>query len=217
MSAPHKRSRLVSVIIVLALVGGAAIAAYSSATSPESHSDGASLVGSTDGSGSASESSSTDPDIDAENETDNATGNDIPSGAFAATVTYVHDGDTLYLDNGSAEELKVRLIGLDTPELASQQRPDAEECYGVEARELLRDFLPEGTDVWALEDREPEDRYGRSLLYVYLQDGTLVNLAMVELGAAEALKVGLNDRFWPELRNAEDDAYAAKLGMWGSC
>jgi micrococcal nuclease len=140
----------------------------------------------------------------------------IPSGAFEATVAYVHDGDTLYLDTRSTE-LKVRLIGIDTPELASQQRPDAEECYGVEARELLRDFLPEGTEVWALEDQEPEDRFGRSLLYVYLDDGTFVNLAMIELGAAEAIKVGLNDRYWPELRDAEVEANAAGLGMWGSC
>ncbi|MGV8859251.1 thermonuclease family protein [Rhodoglobus sp.] len=140
----------------------------------------------------------------------------IPSNAFAATVNYVHDGDTLYLDDGSTE-LKVRLIGIDTPELDSKQNPDAGECYGEEARELLRDFLPEGTPVWASEDREPEDRYGRSLLYVYLDDGTFVNLAMIELGAAQALKVGLNDRYWPELRAAEDDARSAGLGMWGRC
>ncbi|WP_210403805.1 thermonuclease family protein [Salinibacterium sp. UTAS2018] len=216
MSAPQKRTRLVGVIIVLALVGGAAAAAYSGATSPGATSDGASLVGSAESSGSASEAPTTSATDTAASEAEATSGNDIPSGAFAATVNYVHDGDTLYLDDGT-EELKVRMIGLDTPELASQQQPDAEECYGIEARDLLRDFLPEGTDVWALEDREPEDRYGRSLLYVYLQDGTLVNLAMVELGAAEALKVGLNDRFWPELRDAEDDAYAAKLGMWGAC
>ncbi|EPR75248.1 thermonuclease [Leifsonia rubra CMS 76R] len=141
---------------------------------------------------------------------------DIPDDAFPATVTYVHDGDTLYLDNGSTE-LTVRLIGIDTPELDSAQQPDAGECYGGEARDLLRDFLPEGTAVWAVEDREPEDRYERSLLYVYLGDGTFVNLAMIELGAAEALKVGLNDRFWPALQSAEDEAFAAQLGRWGQC
>lgn len=216
MSASHKRSRLLGVIIVLALVGGAAVAAYSGATAPESASNSAPPVGSSDGSDSAADSTPTEPDDGDPDEAENVIDGGIPSDAFAATVTYVHDGDTLYLDAG-AGELKVRLIGLDTPELSSQQQPNAEECYGVEARELLRDFLPEGTAVWALEDREPEDQYGRSLLYVYLQDGTLVNLAMVELGAAEALKIGLNDRFWPELRDAEDDAYVAKLGMWGSC
>lgn len=164
---------------------------------------------------SQASSSTLDSSSATESDLDSST-NRIPSGAFEATVTYVHDGDTLYLDTGETE-LKVRLIGIDTPELASQQQPDAEECYGAEARELLRDFLPENTNVWALEDREPEDRYGRSLLYVYLRDGTFVNLAMVELGAAEALKVGLNDRYWPQLRDAEDDAFASQLGMWGSC
>lgn len=216
MSAAKKHPRLVGLLIVAALVGAVALTAYARDTLPQFTPDKAEIAGTAPDSESGSPSSSTSaedaPAISAEDPNNRS----IPADAFAATVTYVHDGDTLYLDDGTAE-LKVRMIGLDTPELASQQRPDAEECYGVEARELLRDFLPEGTDVWALHDREPEDRYGRSLLYVYLQDGTLVNLAMVELGAAEALKVGLNDRFWPELRNAEDDAYAAKLGMWGAC
>lgn len=212
MADPRKRPRILGTAIAVALVGVVAVVIYSGASVPG--------FGPTDSGSPSSLATSADSNSDDQNGVDesaaDSTASGIPSGAFEAIVNYVHDGDTLYLDNGNTE-LKVRLIGIDTPELDSQQSPNAGECYGEEARELLRDFLPEGTQVWALEDREPEDRYGRSLLYVYLDDGTFVNLAMIELGAAEALKVGLNDRFWPELRDAEDEAYASGLGMWGSC
>lgn len=131
----------------------------------------------------------------------------IPNGAFQATVTYVHDGDTLYLDDE-----KVRLIGIDTPEVGEYA-----ECYGDEARELLRDLLPEGERVWALEDRDPADHYDRWLLYVFTSDGIFVNLEMVDLGAADAIRVGDNDAYWPQLRDAERAARNADLGMWGAC
>ncbi|GAA1224332.1 thermonuclease family protein [Rhodoglobus aureus] len=208
----RKRPRILGTAIAVALVGVVAVAVYSGGSVP--------------GFGPAESGSPSPPDTSADASLDGqdgmgdsageSTASGIPSDAFAATVNYVHDGDTLYLDNGSAE-LKVRLIGIDTPELDSRQNPNAGECYGEEAREILRDFLPESTLVWALEDREPEDRYGRSLLYLYLDDGTFVNLAMIELGAATSLKIGLNDRYWPTLRDAQDDTQTAGLGMWGRC
>jgi micrococcal nuclease len=212
MAGHPNRSYIVGTAVAGVLLGALAIAVHS----------GASLTGSlTSGTGSPS-TPATSPGPSTGEATDprGAPANDhsggIPVRAFAATVTYVHDGDTLFLEIANTE-LKVRLIGIDTPELASTQRPDASECYGEESRELLRDFLPEGTEVWAIGDREPEDRYGRSLLYVFLHDGTFVNLAMIELGAAHALEVGINDQFWPELRSAEAEASAAQLGMWARC
>jgi micrococcal nuclease len=212
VAVQRKRPRIVGTAIAAGLVGAVAIAIYSGVSAPGF---GPTSSASPNSSETSADSSSEVPHDGSDSSADSGSFG-IPSGTFPATVTYVHDGDTLYLDTGSAE-LKVRLIGIDTPELDSQQNRSAGECYGEEARELLRDFLPEGTQVSALEDREPEDRYGRSLLYVYLDDGTFVNLAMVQLGAATSLKIGLNNRFWPELRDAEDDAYTAGLGMWGRC
>lgn|GEM_PF-2303815 len=211
MASQRKNSRTVGTVIVVVLLAVIAIALYNGTDIP-----GLSATSSNTTSTSQPSEQATEPSPTSNNDPAESATNEIPSGTFAATVNYVHDGDTLYLYDGS-QELKVRLIGIDTPELDSEQRPEAGECYGEQARELLRDFLPEGTRVLALEDREPQDHYGRSLLYVYLPDGTFVNLAMIELGAAEALKVGLNDRFWPQLRAAEDDAFAAKVGMWGAC
>jgi micrococcal nuclease len=132
----------------------------------------------------------------------------IPSAATPATVEYVHDGDTLFLDDGR----KVRLLGIDTPEVGEHA-----ECYGDEATALLRSLLPEGSSVRVLADVQPLDQYGRSLLFVYRDDATLVNLAMLESGAAEAVVLEPNVLFAERLRAAEDDARAAGLGLWGAC
>jgi micrococcal nuclease len=140
----------------------------------------------------------------------------IPEGATEATVAHVHDGDTLFLDGfDGASETKVRLIGIDSPEIADDDT--AQECYGPEATAELRKLLPDGTTVWALHDRETHDQYGRELLYLYTADGVLVNRAMVIAGAAVAIRVGENDRYWTDLQAAELDARTAGAGMWAVC
>jgi micrococcal nuclease len=132
----------------------------------------------------------------------------IPAAASSATVEYVHDGDTLFLADGT----KVRLLGIDTPEVG-----DNLECYGDEATSLLRSLLPEGTAVSVLADVQPLDQYGRSLLFIYTADGELVNLTLIEQGAAEAVVLPPNLLFSDELEAAEDAARAAGTGMWGAC
>jgi micrococcal nuclease len=136
----------------------------------------------------------------------------MPASATPATVNYVHDGDTLFLSVPSNDNLKVRLIGIDTPEVG-----DNLECYGDEATALLRSLLPEGTQVMVAPDRDPLDQYGRSLLYVFTSDGASVNLAMVASGAAEAVRIGQNDAYWSQLTDAESLARSSAAGMWGAC
>lgn len=132
----------------------------------------------------------------------------LPAGATSAVVEYVHDGDTLFLEDGR----KVRLLGINTPEIG-----DAEECWGQHAASELRGLLPEGQTVWVLEDVEPLDQYGRSLLFVFLPDGTNVNVEMVRVGAAEIEQYSPNWLYTDELHAAEDAAYADRVGLWGQC
>lgn len=131
-----------------------------------------------------------------------------PGTATPATIEYVHDGDTLFLTDGT----KVRLLGIDTPEIGENL-----ECYGDEATALLRSMLPEGTEVSVLADVEPLDEFGRSLLFVYTEGGQLVNLTLIERGAAEAVVLEPNLLFADELEAAEDAAQSAGIGMWGAC
>ncbi|MEP6479651.1 MAG: thermonuclease family protein [Rhodoglobus sp.] len=132
----------------------------------------------------------------------------IPDAATEATIEYVHDGDTLFLTDGR----KVRLLDIDTPEIG-----DHLECYGTEATDLLRQLLPEGTHVWVLAEVQPLDKYGRSLLHVFTDAGTLVNLVMVERGAAESVILAPNVLYESQFEAAEDSAQSLGVGMWSAC
>ncbi len=141
---------------------------------------------------------------------------DIPAGALRMEVVDITDGDTLRLrtdETGgpvpAGETLDVRLIGIDTPEVY----PDYE-CYGDEAEAELTRLA--GDAVYVTDDRDLEDDYGRTLLYLWAEDGTFINLALVEGGFAEAIRVLPNDAFYDELRAAEDAAARDGIGMW-SC
>ena len=142
-----------------------------------------------------------------------------PSEAVPMTVEHVHDGDTLFLraDQPNAlvattDAVKVRLLGIDTPEVG-----DRAECFGDQATAQLRTLLPDGSRTWITADQDPVDQYGRSLFYLWTEDGRFVNYELVAAGAAESLMIAPNDAHYPLLRAAEDAAAAAGTGMWGAC
>lgn len=142
-----------------------------------------------------------------------------PSDAFAITVEYVIDGDTVKARAQDAtavmpdaETVSVRLIGIDTPETY----PD-EECWGPEATRMLRELAPEGSTLWAAPDAEWHDRYGRVLLYLWTPDGVFVNHELVETGAAEALRVEPNDAHAGLFAEAQESARSAGAGQWTAC
>jgi micrococcal nuclease len=142
-----------------------------------------------------------------------------PADAFAMTVEYVIDGDTVkarvFEPNDvlpSTEQVSVRLIGIDTPEV----HPDTE-CWGVEASASLSAMLPEGSTVWAAPDQEWRDRYDRALLYLWAEDGRFLNLELVRAGDAEALVVEPNDAHRALFAAAEASARAEGIGQWGAC
>jgi len=141
---------------------------------------------------------------------------DIPAGALEMEVVDITDGDTLRLrtdETGGPVEagvtLNVRLIGIDTPEVYPVY-----ECFGDEAEAELTRLA--GDRVYVTDDEDIDDDYGRTLLYLWAEDGTFINLALVEGGFAEAIRVAPNDAFYDDLRAAEDRAADADLGMW-SC
>lgn len=139
-----------------------------------------------------------------------------PSEATLSHVAFVHDGDTLFLQpegtRSRDDQIKVRLIGVDTPEVGEYG-----ECFGAEARDYLRGVLPQGTAVWVMPDREEFDQYGRSLLYLWTMDDRSVNLDLVTKGYASALNIAPSNSYWKQFDAAEDAAYKAGAGLWGSC
>lgn len=141
-------------------------------------------------------------------------GSDGP--ADQGKVTKLTDGDTLRVRlNGGAEE-KVRLIGIDTPEVHGQG--GLRECFGKEASAELARLVPVGTTVRLEIDAEPRDRYGRLLAYLYrVSDDLHVNLEMAERGFAAALTIPPNVAFADAFVEAAAAARDADRGLWSAC
>lgn len=128
------------------------------------------------------------------------------------TVSNVIDGDTIDVEN-DAGITRVRLIGIDTPEIA--HGGVSEECAAAAAREYLLERL-EGQQIVLSTDptQDETDRYGRKLRYVWDANGRLVNLEMVNTGYARVYVYRTLYRFYSEFAWAEYRAKAQRLGVW---
>ena len=125
-------------------------------------------------------------------------------------VTRVVDGDTVVIDTGD----KVRYIGIDTPETVSPTKPV--QCFGKEAS-AFNTQLVGGKLVRLEKDISERDKYGRLLRFVYLEDGTDVNLVLVQNGYAHAATFPPDVRRASEFLVAEREARTAHRGLWSSC
>lgn len=131
-------------------------------------------------------------------------------------VDYVVDGDTFYCTpDGTAESLKVRMIGIDTPEIAHD---DAAECYGNQAWAYTGDVLA-GRLAWLTFDEELYDDYDRALAYVFRDDSDagFVNRHLARQGYATPLTIRPNDSFESEIEADAQAAASEGLGLWSAC
>jgi micrococcal nuclease len=122
-------------------------------------------------------------------------------------VIDVTDGDTIELSTIG----KTRLIGIDTPEVYG-----GAECYGAAASRFTKSVLPPGRRVRYRVGVEEHDRYGRTLAYVWLRDGTFVNELLAERGYASPLTIPPNDDYARVFLRAARRARQASRGLWSS-
>ena len=120
----------------------------------------------------------------------------------ACTVAKVSDGDSIRCADGA----RVRLIGIDAPEL--DQEP-----FGRRAREALVRRVPPGTEVRLELDVQPRDQYGRWLAYVWRGD-LLVNEEQAAEGFATTITVPPNVRYAERFRKAVARARDRNAGLW---
>ena len=128
------------------------------------------------------------------------------------SVVKVVDGDTFWVDDGSEDGLKVRLIGVDAPETRKSSRKDVG-YYGKESKQYLEQMIA-GKEVRLEYDVDTKDRYGRTLAYVYLHDGTFVNAELLRNGFAMVLTVPPNVRFADEFLDLQSEAREENRGLW---
>jgi endonuclease YncB( thermonuclease family) len=141
----------------------------------------------------------------------------LPAGLPSAVVARVVDGDTVDVTL-DGQTIRVRLIGIDTPEIVDPRKPV--ECFGREASARAHELL-DGQVVF-LEDDPSQgdvDRYGRALRYVWLADGRLINLEMVAQGYAFACTYDQPYTYQAQFKQAERDAREQQRGLWapGAC
>lgn len=130
----------------------------------------------------------------------------VVSAQATHVVQRVVDGDTVVLtDIGT-----VRLIGVDTPETVDPRRPV--EAFGREASEFLKGWLT-GQSVTLTFDQARVDRFGRTLGYLHLHDGTFVNAEIIRRGYGHAY-TAFPFRHLEEFRALERDARNDQRGLW---
>lgn len=131
---------------------------------------------------------------------------------MSGTVTRVVDGDTLDVRLVSGRRERIRLIGIDTPELGSA------ECFGSQASIRAR-RLARGKRVRLIGDatQDTRDRYRRLLAYVVLPAQRDLGRQLVAEGFA---RVYVYDRPFQRLGNyraAERAARSGGRGLWTRC
>lgn len=126
--------------------------------------------------------------------------------AQARRVRQVIDGDTITISGIGT----VRLIGVDAPEKTGGYRDS--EPYGDAATRYLKELI-EGKLVTIEYDGDRKDQYNRTLAYVFLEDGSCVNEAIIRAGWAETYR-RFDYRRKPAFQAAEREARAARRGMW---
>jgi len=127
-------------------------------------------------------------------------------------VAKVIDGDTIsIMKEGRAVTL--RLIGLDTPETVDPRKPV--QCFGKAASDKAKELLA-GTTVRLEYDASQGtvDKYGRTLAYVFLSDGTLFNEYMIAAGYAHEYTYHLPYKYQAQFKAAEKTARESKEGLW---
>jgi len=134
------------------------------------------------------------------------------------TIERVVDGDTICLDSDE----KVRLIGIDTPEkydsdklnrdaARTGQDIDSIKKLGEKSSEFTKSLCDE-KKCWLEYDTQTKDRYGRTLAYIHLETGIVLNEEIVRQGYANAY-TRFPFKYMNRFRLLEVEAREAKRGL----
>ncbi|MDR2117029.1 MAG: thermonuclease family protein [Planctomycetaceae bacterium] len=134
-------------------------------------------------------------------------------------VVHVVDGDTLDVVDNNGVKHRIRLIGVDTPEVVKPNTPP--QPFGQEASDFTKRVIAQtGNRVRVAFDGDQVDQYGRNLAMIYLQTpkGEIwLNELLLREGLAKSL---LQYRFSKgakqRLQTAENEAKTARRKIWSN-
>ncbi len=87
------------------------------------------------------------------------------------------------------------------------------QCLGPEATEYLKQRLPVGSSVHLEYDVERTDKYERTLAGVF-HNGEFINAEIARAGYGVAVLFEPNDRFYEDVREAQEEASVRKAGLF---
>ena len=128
--------------------------------------------------------------------------------SLVAKVERVSDGDTITAITSNQTKLRIRLLGIDAPEIPHWKKPG--QPFGEEARDYLARLV--GGRTIQVETYGP-DKYKR-ILAIVLLGAINVNVEMVEQGLAEVYRGAPCQAYCRDLRVAELQAKRDRAGMW---
>ncbi|HIL23110.1 MAG TPA: thermonuclease family protein [Alcanivorax sp.] len=130
-----------------------------------------------------------------------------PGPGQAVTSRLVIDGDTLEL----SDRRRVRLIGIDTPEIGRRGEPS--QPFAQAARKRLEQLVRQpGLRLHVGEQQQ--DRYGRTLAHLYGPGGQNIEAQLLSEGLGFALAVPPNSALIDCHLAAEQQARTARRGLW---
>lgn len=132
-----------------------------------------------------------------------------------ALVLRVVDGDTIDIRDDNRGRLRVRLLGIDTPETKKPQFTVG--CWGPEATEFANTTML-GQRVALVTDptQDRTDRYGRTLAYLVRADGWDYSVEAARAGVAQSFVYDDNPvSQYDAIEAAQAEARSALRGLWG--
>ena len=135
-----------------------------------------------------------------------------PWPATSGLVTAVYDGDTIKVKFADGHSCKVRLIGVDAPELSALNLSKRFKAFMSKRFAFSNLYRRE---VKLAFDRELKDSYGRILAYVWTEEVGLFNLYIIREGFASALLYfPFREDYRQQFQAAEKAARRDKKGIW---
>ncbi len=132
----------------------------------------------------------------------------------AFEVVRVVDGDTLHLDvpDRDGRITKVRLLGIDAPEMGDAQKKPM--YFAGEATRFATDLaLHKVVTIHLDATAGSRDKYGRLLAYVALPDGRFLNEELL-LGGYVYADLRFRHSYYQKYKQLEASARATKAGLW---
>lgn len=131
-----------------------------------------------------------------------------PDTLVGVTVGRVVDGDTLQLQDAT----RVRLIGLDAPEIGRDGKPS--QPWAQVAKRRLQAVVNDSEQIYLLPGEQSRDRYGRLLAHAFDARGDNIEARLLQEGLGFAVFMPPNAALAECHRRAEQRARTAQVGLW---